>query len=62
MNQISTFFFFPGGEPGGANNQPPTPAENETTEKKIAPAGEDAEAKTMGEKIKEALQDWSNKD
>ena len=62
MKHDQTFLLYPGGESGGGNEQKAVPDENQSTGEKIPPTEEDGEHRTVGEKIKEALQDWSNKD
>ena len=57
------FIYFPGGENenGGAIPDDKTEQEKEAIENPVVKE-ETEEEKPLGEKIKEALQDWSNKD
>jgi hypothetical protein len=54
-------YFSPGGGDGGSNIEKSKEEERSAAEE-LGANKEAEEEKTVGEKIKEALQDWSNKD
>ena len=61
MKHYSILFFSPGGDPGGGNSKSSSELE-ETDDENPSAENTDEDDKTVGEKIREALQDWSNKD
>ena len=61
MTHYRALFFSPGGDPGGGNSENSSKPE-ETDDQNTSSTNTDEDDKTVGEKIREALQDWSNKD
>ena len=61
MTTYKVFIFSPGGDPGGGNSDNNSELE-ETGEQNTSSTDTSDDDKTVGEKIREALQDWSNKD
>jgi len=61
MTTYKVFFFSPGGDPGGGNSENSSDLE-ESGEQNTSSTNTNDDDKTVGEKIREALQDWSNKD
>ena len=61
MKHYRVLFFSPGGDPGGGNSGNSRELE-ETDDQNTSSTNTEGEDKTVGEKIREALQDWSNKD
>ena len=61
MTHYTALFFSPGGDPGGGTSENSKELEK-TDDQNPSSANTDEDDKTVGEKIREALQDWSNKD
>jgi hypothetical protein len=62
MKQFIKFIYNPGGEDGGGT-APDKEEQKKDNSSIVPPKADEPEAdKTVGEKIKEALQDWSEKD
>ncbi|MEO6228989.1 MAG: hypothetical protein ABJB11_09765 [Ferruginibacter sp.] len=59
MTYLNKLLYAPGGaQEGGAN----TPKNEDDQQDKLKENPDHEDHKTLGEKVKEALQDWSNKD
>lgn len=59
MTYLTKFIYSPGGESEGENPGTPTPTDQKDPELNT---GDASDQKPVIEKIKDALQDWSNKD
>jgi hypothetical protein len=59
MSYLTKFIYGPGGEDDGVNSGTAKPADQKEVDPKT---GETEEQKPIIDKIKDALQDWANKD